>query len=102
MKQIAKRLFELVLFLFLLSFISFVFMKAAPGDPVKQMLRVDDVAVTDEQIEAFERSSVWTNRFIFNIGTGSSAFSNLIWENPIQHTNPSSTSSAGNSRRHCF
>jgi peptide/nickel transport system permease protein len=54
MKQIAKRLFELVLFLFLLSFISFVFMKAAPGDPVKQMLRVDDVAVTDEQIEAFK------------------------------------------------
>ncbi|WP_426621062.1 nickel ABC transporter permease [Bacillus licheniformis] len=53
MKQISKRLFELVLFLFLLSFISFVFMKAAPGDPVKQMLRVDDVAVTDEQIEAF-------------------------------------------------
>ncbi|KAA6451577.1 nickel ABC transporter permease [Bacillus swezeyi] len=53
MKQIAKRLFELILFLFLLSFISFVFMKAAPGDPVKQMLRVDDVAVTDEQIEEF-------------------------------------------------
>ena len=53
MKLIAKRLFELILFLFLLSFISFAFMKAAPGDPVKQMLRVDDVAVTDEQIEEF-------------------------------------------------
>ncbi|MEC1536465.1 ABC transporter permease [Bacillus sonorensis] len=54
MKLIAKRLFELILFLFLLSFISFAFMKAAPGDPVKQMLRVDDVAVTDEQIEEFK------------------------------------------------
>ncbi|NPC93175.1 ABC transporter permease [Bacillus sp. WMMC1349] len=54
MKHITKRLFELVLFLFLLSFISFIFMKAAPGDPVKQMLRVDDIAVTNDQIERFK------------------------------------------------
>lgn len=51
MKQVAKRLLELVLFLFLLSFISFVFMKAAPGDPVRYMLNIDDVSITDEQIE---------------------------------------------------
>ncbi|WP_307891913.1 nickel ABC transporter permease [Bacillus swezeyi] len=64
MKQISKRLFELILFLFLLSFISFVFMKAAPGDPVKQMLRVDDVAVTDEQIEEF-REELGFNKPIY-------------------------------------
>ncbi|MDA1474969.1 nickel ABC transporter permease [Bacillus changyiensis] len=54
MKHMTKRLFELILFLFLLSFISFIFMKAAPGDPVKQMLRVDDIAVTNDQIEEFK------------------------------------------------
>ncbi|MDA7027069.1 ABC transporter permease [Bacillus sp. CLL-7-23] len=54
MKHMTKRLFELVLFLFLLSFISFIFMKAAPGDPVKQMLRVDDIAVTNDEIERFK------------------------------------------------
>ena len=64
MKLIAKRLFELILFLFLLSFISFAFMKAAPGDPVKQMLRVDDVAVTDEQIEEF-REELGVNKPIY-------------------------------------
>ncbi|ASB88590.1 ABC transporter permease [Bacillus sonorensis] len=64
MKLIAKRLFELILFLFLLSFISFAFMKAAPGDPVKQMLRVDDVAVTDEQIEEF-REELGFNKPIY-------------------------------------
>ena len=102
MKQIAKRLFELVLFLFLLSFISFVFMKAAPGDPVKQMLRVDDVAVTDEQIEAFREELGLDKPVYIQYWNWFKRFSNLIWENPIQHTNPSSTSSAGNSRRHCF
>ncbi|RFU69426.1 ABC transporter permease [Peribacillus saganii] len=51
MKQVGKRLLELVLFLFLLSFISFVFMKAAPGDPVRYILNIDDVSITDEQIE---------------------------------------------------
>lgn len=51
MKQIGKRILELVLFLLLLSFISFVFMKAAPGDPVRYILNIDDVAISDEQIE---------------------------------------------------
>jgi peptide/nickel transport system permease protein len=51
MRQAGKRLFELVIFLFVLSFISFVFMKAAPGDPVRYMLNIDDVSITDEQVE---------------------------------------------------
>lgn len=51
MRQAGKRLFELVIFLFILSFISFVFMKAAPGDPVRYMLNIDDVSITDEQVE---------------------------------------------------
>jgi peptide/nickel transport system permease protein len=50
-KQVGKRLLELVLFLFLLSFVSFIFMKAAPGDPVRYMLNIDDVTISDEQIE---------------------------------------------------
>jgi peptide/nickel transport system permease protein len=52
MIQITKRLIEFMLFLLLLSFISFIFIKLAPGDPVKRMLQVDEVFVTKEQIEA--------------------------------------------------
>lgn len=51
MKLIAKRFSELVIFIFLLSFISFLFMKLSPGDPVRYILNVNDVAISDEQIE---------------------------------------------------
>ncbi|TYR81824.1 ABC transporter permease [Priestia megaterium] len=52
MKLVGKRLFELFIFLLVLSFVSFIFMKFAPGDPVKQMLKVEDVAITEQQIES--------------------------------------------------
>lgn len=41
-----------MLFLFLLSFISFILIKLVPGDPIRRMLQVDEVSVTKEQIEA--------------------------------------------------
>lgn len=47
-----KRLVEVVVFLLVISFISFLFMRLAPGDPVLSMLRADDVAVTKQQVEA--------------------------------------------------
>lgn len=51
MKSIGKRLLELVLFILILSFISFVFMKIAAGDPVRYILNVNDVSISEEQIE---------------------------------------------------
>ncbi|WP_181556096.1 nickel ABC transporter permease [Thermaerobacillus caldiproteolyticus] len=52
MIQITKRFIEFMLFLFLLSFISFILIKLVPGDPIRRMLQVDEVSVTKEQIEA--------------------------------------------------
>lgn len=49
---IGKRLTEVVLFMLVISFISFLFIRLAPGDPVLSILRVDDVAVTQAQVEA--------------------------------------------------
>nr|WP_263327708.1 nickel ABC transporter permease [Neobacillus sp. Marseille-Q6967] len=51
MRIIAKRFSELIIFMFFLSFISFLFMKLSPGDPVRYILNVNDVAISDEQIE---------------------------------------------------
>ncbi|MCZ8535157.1 ABC transporter permease [Psychrobacillus psychrodurans] len=45
------RLVEVTLFLLLITFISFLFARLAPGDPVLSILRVDDVSVTNEQVE---------------------------------------------------
>lgn len=46
-----RRLVEVTLFLLLITFISFLFARLAPGDPVLSILRVDDVTVTNEQVE---------------------------------------------------
>ncbi|AXM90623.1 ABC transporter permease [Anoxybacillus ayderensis] len=51
MKKIMSRLLDFFIFFILLSLISFVFIQLLPGDPIKQMLRVDEVAITEEQIE---------------------------------------------------
>ncbi|MFC7373214.1 nickel ABC transporter permease [Fictibacillus iocasae] len=82
MKYFANRLFELLLFLLLLSFVSFLFMKLAPGDPVRYMLNIDDVAVSDERIEELreelgfnkpliEQYGLWLMRF-FQLDLGTS------------------------------
>ncbi|URJ58105.1 nickel ABC transporter permease [Paenibacillus polymyxa] len=49
-KSIAKKFLELVLFFLVLSFVSFCLLKLVPGDPVRSILRVDDVAVSNQQI----------------------------------------------------
>lgn len=51
MKTVGKRLLELVLFILMLSCISFVFMKLAAGDPVRYILNVNDVSISEDQIE---------------------------------------------------
>ncbi|WP_416235976.1 nickel ABC transporter permease [Psychrobacillus psychrodurans] len=51
MHILRHRLVEVTLFLLLITFISFLFARLAPGDPVLSILRVDDVSVTNEQVE---------------------------------------------------
>lgn len=51
MKIVASRFIEFVLFLLVLSIISFTFIKLAPGDPVMGMLQADEVVVTEEQVD---------------------------------------------------
>ncbi|QXT63578.1 ABC transporter permease [Tessaracoccus palaemonis] len=47
-----KKLGEGLVFLWLLTLVAFAVVKLAPGDVVLSMLRIDTVAVTNEQIEA--------------------------------------------------
>lgn len=46
-----RRLMEVIIFLLLVTFISFLFARLAPGDPVLSILQVDDLSVTNEQVE---------------------------------------------------
>lgn len=51
MRIFVQKITGLLLFLLILSFVSFCLLKLVPGDPVRSMLRVDDVAVTHDQIQ---------------------------------------------------
>ena len=51
-KQTAKRIVELILILIILSFLTFLLMYLAPGDPAEKRLSSQGVAVTKEMLEA--------------------------------------------------
>lgn len=51
-KQIAKRIVELILILIVLSFLTFLLMYLAPGDPAEKRLSSQGVAVTKEMLQA--------------------------------------------------
>ncbi|OAZ40339.1 nickel ABC transporter permease [Paenibacillus polymyxa] len=50
LQTIAKKFLTLILFFLILSFVSFCLLKLVPGDPIRSILRVDDVAVSNQQI----------------------------------------------------
>ncbi|MGS5020158.1 nickel ABC transporter permease [Paenibacillus sp. JJ1683] len=49
-QSIAKKFLTFMLFFLILSFVSFCLLKLVPGDPVRSILRVDDIAVSNQQI----------------------------------------------------
>lgn len=51
-KQIPKRIVELILILIVLSFLTFLLMYLAPGDPAEKRLSSQGVAVTKEMLQA--------------------------------------------------
>lgn len=51
-KQIAKRIAELIIILIVLSFLTFLLMYLAPGDPAEKRLSSQGVAVTKEVLQA--------------------------------------------------
>ncbi|UOE96186.1 nickel ABC transporter permease [Alkalihalobacillus sp. LMS39] len=44
--MIKRRGLQLIIMVFLLSFVSFLLMKITPGDPIRELLKVDDIAAT--------------------------------------------------------
>ncbi|MCR5545725.1 MAG: ABC transporter permease [Lachnospiraceae bacterium] len=52
MKQVLKRIVELILILLILSFFTFLLMYLAPGDPAEKRLSSQGVAITKEVLDA--------------------------------------------------
>lgn len=53
--MIGSRLSQLFIMLFVLSFFTFLLMKITPGDPIRSILKVDDVSVTTEKEEQLKK-----------------------------------------------
>ncbi|GAB6256753.1 MULTISPECIES: nickel ABC transporter permease [Peribacillus] len=50
LRILVRRFIEVVIFVLVITFISFLFVRLAPGDPVLSILQVDDVSITNEQV----------------------------------------------------
>ncbi|MBD2871817.1 nickel ABC transporter permease [Paenibacillus arenilitoris] len=51
-RLVLRKFSEMLMFIMLITFISFLIVRLAPGDPVLTILNVDELAVSQEQIEA--------------------------------------------------
>ena len=67
-KQIAKRIVELILILLVLSFLTFLLMYLAPGDPAEKRLSSQGVAVTKEMLQAEQERLGLLRPFIVRYG----------------------------------
>lgn len=64
LKLVRTRLLQMITVLFILSFVTFFLMKLAPGDPVLQLLRADELSVTQTD-EVALREELGFNRPVF-------------------------------------
>ncbi|TWT27061.1 nickel ABC transporter permease [Planomicrobium sp. CPCC 101110] len=65
---LSKRLFEVLVFLLIITFVSFLFARLAPGDPVLSILQVDDLSVTNEQIEELREDMGFNDPLLVQYG----------------------------------
>ncbi|WP_078549805.1 nickel ABC transporter permease [Litchfieldia alkalitelluris] len=68
LKIVARKFFEVVLFVLFITFVSFSFVRLAPGDPVLTILNVDELAVSQEQIEALREDMGFNEPLLVQYG----------------------------------
>lgn len=68
LRILLKRSIEAAVFLLLVTFVSFLFARLAPGDPVLSILRVDDVSVTAAQVEALREDMGFNEPLLVQYG----------------------------------
>lgn len=62
------RAIEVMVFLLVVTFVSFLFARLAPGDPVMSILRVDDVSVTTAQVETLREEMGFNEPLLVQYG----------------------------------
>ncbi|PAD38911.1 nickel ABC transporter permease [Terribacillus sp. 7520-G] len=65
---IGRRLLEVVLFVLFVTFFSFLFLRLAPGDPALTILNVDELNVSQEQVEALREDMGFNDPLLVQYG----------------------------------
>ncbi|MFB1097261.1 nickel ABC transporter permease [Terribacillus sp. JSM ZJ617] len=65
---IGRRLLEVVLFILFVTFFSFLFLRLAPGDPALSILNVDELNVSQEQVEALREDMGFNDPLLVQYG----------------------------------
>lgn len=65
---IGRRLLEVVLFILFVTFLSFLFLRLAPGDPALTILNVDELNVSQEQVEALREDMGFNDPLLVQYG----------------------------------
>ena len=85
---LARRLAEVAVFLLLITFISFLFARMAPGDPVLSILRVDDLSVSAEQVEQLREDMGFNEPLLVQYGEWLADFTRLDFGNSYISNQP--------------
>jgi peptide/nickel transport system permease protein len=65
---LARKFFEVLFFVVFITFVSFLFVRLAPGDPVLTILNVDELSVSQEQVEALREEMGFNKPLLVQYG----------------------------------
>ncbi|WP_199613838.1 nickel ABC transporter permease [Paenibacillus alkalitolerans] len=65
---VVRKFLEVLLFMLFITFISFLFVRLAPGDPVLTILNVDELSVSREQVEALREEMGFNKPLLVQYG----------------------------------
>lgn len=85
---LARRLAEVAVFLLLITFVSFLFARMAPGDPVLSILKVDDLSVSNEQVEQLREDMGFNEPLLVQYGNWLADFVRLDFGNSYSSNQP--------------
>ncbi|WP_042199903.1 nickel ABC transporter permease [Paenibacillus camerounensis] len=81
LRLITRKFLEVVLFVLFITFISFLFIRLAPGDPALTILNVDELSVSQEQIEALREEMGFNDPLAVQYGQWLAKFVRLDFGN---------------------
>ncbi|MFC7687506.1 nickel ABC transporter permease [Ureibacillus sp. GCM10028918] len=68
LRIVIRKFFEILIFMLFITFISFLVVRLAPGDPVLTILNVDELSVDQEQVEALREEMGFNEPMLVQYG----------------------------------